>query len=140
MSRLYEFTVIYNLVEKSILNGICKLLNIYNQYFKPIINYSHVLDIPELCYQESTLKQSKNTSAAPSKIAYDILSVLYNETSTHQTVGNKSIFIMLGKHLDNSLAPFVRMMNDWICTGTCHDPADEFFVVRSVIKNIYLIF
>ncbi|PKY44318.1 hypothetical protein RhiirA4_458576 [Rhizophagus irregularis] len=108
MSRLYEFTVIYNLVEKSILN-----------------------DIPELYYQENTFKQSKNTSATPSKIAHDILSGLYGETSTHQTVGNNSIFIMLGKHLDNSFAPFVRMMNDWMCTGTCHDPADEFFVVRT---------
>ncbi|CAG8477208.1 14086_t:CDS:10 [Rhizophagus irregularis] len=108
MSRLYEFTVIYNLVEKSILN-----------------------DIPELYYQENTFKQSKNTSATPSKIAHDILSGLYEETSTHQTVGNNSIFIMLGKHLDNSFAPFVRMMNDWMCTGTCHDPADEFFVVRT---------
>ncbi|GES99468.1 gamma-tubulin complex component 5 [Rhizophagus clarus] len=108
MNRLYEFTVIYNLVEKSILN-----------------------DIPELYYQESTIKQSKNTSAAPSKIAYDILSALYKETSTQQTVGNNSIFIILGKHLDNSFAPFVRMMNDWICTGKCHDPANEFFVVRT---------
>jgi hypothetical protein len=44
---------------------------------------------------------------------------------------------MLGKHLDNSFAPFVRMMNDWMCTGKCHDPADEFFVVRFVIKNFY---
>lgn len=102
---------------------------------KPI-NYSHILDIPELYYQENTFKQSKNISAAPAKIAHDILSGLYEEISTHQTVGNNSIFIMLGKHLDNSFAPFVRMMNDWICTGTCHDPADEFFVVRFVIKNL----
>ncbi|RIA93470.1 Spc98 family-domain-containing protein [Glomus cerebriforme] len=108
MERLYGFTIVYNFVEKSILN-----------------------DIPELRYQGITCEQSKNTSAAPSKIAHDILSGLYNETSTHQTVGNNSIFLMLGKHLDNSFVPFVRMMDDWICTGTFHDPADEFFIIRT---------
>ncbi|CAI2170345.1 18936_t:CDS:10 [Funneliformis geosporum] len=93
-------------------------------------------DIPELCHKENTSKQSRDLLITPSKIAYDILSGLYNEISTHQTVGNHSIFLMLGKHLDNSFVPFIRMMNDWICKGTFHDPSNEFFIVRtSVIQN-----
>ncbi|CAG8582620.1 11354_t:CDS:10 [Funneliformis mosseae] len=113
MNRLYEFTIIHNFVEKSSLN-----------------------DIPELCHKENTSKQSRNLLITPSKIAYDILSGLYDEISTHQTVGNHSIFLMLGKHLDNSFVPFIRMMNDWICKGAFHDPANEFFIVRtSIIQN-----
>ncbi|CAG8766136.1 11592_t:CDS:2, partial [Dentiscutata heterogama] len=49
----------------------------------------------------------------------------------HQMSGNKNIFMMLGEHLDNSLVPYIRMIDEWICTGKLNDPENEFFLVRS---------
>ncbi|CAG8761671.1 11845_t:CDS:10, partial [Gigaspora margarita] len=65
------------------------------------------------------------------EIAYKILSGLFNEVVHHQMSGNKNIFMMLGEHLDNSLVPYIRMIDEWIYTGTLNDPENEFFLVRS---------
>ncbi|CAG8562394.1 3100_t:CDS:10 [Acaulospora morrowiae] len=73
--------------------------------------------------------------SSPYKLSYKILSGLFDELVYHQTEGNKSIFLMLGEHLDNSFVPFIRMIDEWVSTGVLNDPADEFFIVRTPKVN-----
>ncbi|CAG8513146.1 4744_t:CDS:10 [Cetraspora pellucida] len=115
--HLYEFKIVYDFFEKHL---------------------SH--DFPNRLFDISDQDQSDVPAStrlySSCKIAYKILSGLFNEVVHHQISGNKNIFIMLGGHLDNSLVPYIRMIDEWICTGTLNDPEDEFFFVRSqTMKN-----
>ncbi|RIB00787.1 gamma-tubulin complex component protein [Gigaspora rosea] len=110
--HLYEFKIIYDFFEK----------NLSHEFPKKLLDIS---DQDRLDVSDSTHLYSSY------EIAYKILSGLFNEVVHHQMSGNKNIFMMLGEHLDNSLVPYIRMIDEWICTGTLNDPENEFFLVRS---------
>ncbi|CAJ0836885.1 9656_t:CDS:10, partial [Entrophospora sp. SA101] len=81
-------------------------------------------------YDDKTLFNNNNKSLmkSASEITCNILSKLFTEVSHHQTIGNKSIFLIFAQHLDNTLVPYMRMIDDWICKGVLNDPANEFFI------------
>nr|CAG8587482.1 10464_t:CDS:10 [Entrophospora candida] len=59
-------------------------------------------------YDDKTLFNNNNKSLmkSASEITCNILSKLFTEVSHHQTIGNKSIFLIFAQHLDNTLKQF----------------------------------
>ncbi|CAG8532169.1 7100_t:CDS:10 [Paraglomus brasilianum] len=96
-----------------------------------IVISSHLSDVSpyHLTSLEDTRDNSLNTHTKPSLVTYSLLNRLFREVTHHQICGNKSTRTMLEKHLYNTLVPYVRMIDDWICNGILNDPADEFFIV-----------
>src|SRR5437763_17034094 len=72
-------------------------------------------------YDDKSLFDNDNDDNSSIKsvpeITCNILSKLFAETSYHQTIGNKSIFLLFAQHLSNTFVPYTRMIDDWICKG-----------------------
>ncbi|CAG8557897.1 13142_t:CDS:10, partial [Acaulospora colombiana] len=117
--QLYEFKILYEFFEKYLLHD----------FFIQLSDVQGHSDIPSLNAQQPL------SVSPPHELAYKILSGLVDEIVRYQIEGNKLMFLMFGGHLDNSFAPFIRMIDEWVNTGVLNDPANEFFIVRALDIN-----